>query len=125
MATAVATQQSPSALRQRVQSLKSSLSNLREAAVVATRRLSIVAIAAPTAYGVGRLEGWAKRTGKSIVIPKTKVKWTLAGGIGAALFGALGTKVAGEQLADAVLGLGAGAIDGTLAVQGYEAGLVP
>jgi hypothetical protein len=112
-------------LRASLQRAKSALSNIRESAQRGVRRAMVPAVSAPTAYGVGRLHGWATRTGKDVNIPNTDTPYTLVAGVVLAAAGAFGEKLLGENVADLSLGLGAGAVDANLALIGHEHGMTP
>lgn len=114
-------------------SLRRSLTNLKESAQVAAARFTTVLAQAGAGYGTGRLMGWAKKGGvnpdgsqvRPVYLPNTRVPIPALAGGGIALLGAIFPKQLGETTADLMLGLGGGAVAGSLAVLGYEDGIAP
>lgn len=115
--------QTTGGLRASLQRARSQLSNIREAAERGVRRGGIAVAAAGTAYGVGRLHGWAQREGKDVNIPNTEVPYSAVGGLVLGLAGAFGQKMLGDTLADVTLGIGIGALDANAALAGHRHGL--
>lgn len=106
-------------------SAKASLSKLREAAEVAVQR-STIAVAAPVAgYANGYVHGWAERTGKDLTIGDSDFTYNAAAGVALAVGGAIGSKMLGETVANAALGVGAGILASEASVLGYKSGIKP
>jgi hypothetical protein len=109
----------------RVARLQSSLRSIRDQAKTAASRAVIVGATLGGAWLGGWISGWAERTGKDVTIGDSQVTYSLAGGIGAALVGALFSRQIGEQAADVLMGLGSGIASAEIAMSGRAAGLKP
>lgn len=102
---------------------RSTLSNIKEAAEVGAQRLTIGAAAVGTAYGVGRLNGWATKEGKDITVGDSEISWAVPTSAAAALVGAFGGKMLGETVANVVFGAGVGGLCAETALIGQKHGL--
>jgi len=109
----------------RLQRLQGSLRSIRDQAKVAAGRAVVVGATLGGAWAGGYIDGWAERTGKDVTIGDSTVTYSLAGGIGTAVAGALFSKQIGEQAADVLMGLGSGVAASEIAKSGRAAGLKP
>lgn len=108
-----------------LKSARGSLVNLRAAAEQTMSRLTIGVSAPVAGYANGYLHGWAERTGKKLTIGETEFTYSAAAGLVAVVAGAAGTKILGEGLANASLGIGAGVLASESSMLGYKSGVKP